>query len=128
MIEDPEKKEMDVFFLSKKFRILLDLDMESWVHHPDDVTTLFRVFSCRKISGCMRDCGPVVIMFDLEFLRFSRKSTTLPETNSSPLKISLPNRKVVFQPYQPSIFRGENVSFREGNQQKHLTVFCFKHF
>ena len=64
----------------------------------------------------MRDCGPVVIMFDLEFLRFSGKSTTLPETNSSPLKISLPNRKVVFQ---PSIFRGY-VSFREGNQQKHL--------
>ncbi len=36
---------------------------------------------------------------------------TLPETNSSPLKIGLPNRKVVFQ---PSIFRCENVSFREG--------------
>ena len=35
---------------------------------------------------------------------------TLPETNSSPLKIGHPNRKVVFQ---PSIFRGENVSFRE---------------
>ena len=35
---------------------------------------------------------------------------TLPETNSSPLKIGLPNRKVVFQ---PSIFRGY-VSFREG--------------
>ena len=38
-------------------------------------------------------------------------STTLPETNGSPLKIGLPNRKVVFQ---PSIFRGY-VSFREGN-------------
>ena len=35
---------------------------------------------------------------------------TLPETNSLPLKIGLPNRKVVFQ---PSIFRGY-VSFREG--------------
>ncbi len=35
---------------------------------------------------------------------------TLPETNSSPLKIGLPNRNVVFQ---PSIFRGY-VSFREG--------------
>ena len=34
---------------------------------------------------------------------------TLPETNSSPLKIGFPNRKVVFQ---PSIFRGY-VSFRE---------------
>ena len=34
---------------------------------------------------------------------------TLPETNSSPLKIGLPNRKAVFQ---PSIFRGY-VSFRE---------------
>ena len=29
---------------------------------------------------------------------------TLPKTNSSPLKMGLPNRKVVFQ---PSIFRGE---------------------
>ncbi len=38
------------------------------------------------------------------------KNVTLPETNSSHLKIGLPNRKVVFQ---PSIFRGENVSFRE---------------
>ena len=38
---------------------------------------------------------------------------TLPETNSSPLKIGLPNRKVVFQ---PSIFRGY-VSFREGRFQ-----------
>ena len=36
---------------------------------------------------------------------------TLPQTNSSHLKIGLPNRKVVFQ---PSIFRGY-VSFREGN-------------
>ena len=31
-------------------------------------------------------------------------SSTLPETNSSPLKIGHPKRKVVFQ---PSIFRGE---------------------
>ena len=37
---------------------------------------------------------------------------TLPETNSSHLKIGHPNRKVVFQ---PSIFRGKlAVSFREG--------------
>ena len=35
---------------------------------------------------------------------------TLPETNSSPLKIGHPKRKLVFQ---PSIFRG-HVSFREG--------------
>ena len=44
---------------------------------------------------------------------FSSKSrhTTLPETNSSPLKIGHPNRKLVFQ---PSIFRGY-VSFREGS-------------
>ena len=42
----------------------------------------------------------------------SSNSFTLPETNSSPLKIGLPNRKVVFQ---PSIFRG-HVSFREGTQ------------
>ena len=38
-------------------------------------------------------------------------SLTLPETNSSPLKIGHPQRKLVFQ---PSIFRGEDVSFREG--------------
>ena len=37
-------------------------------------------------------------------------AVTLPETNIA-LKIGLPDRKVVFQ---PSIFRGENVSFREG--------------
>ena len=37
---------------------------------------------------------------------------TLPETNSSPLKIDHPKRKLVFQ---PSIFRGY-VSFREGNR------------
>ena len=43
---------------------------------------------------------------------------TLPETNSSPMKIGLPNRKVVFQ---PSIFRGY-VSFREGSiyQSNHI--------
>ena len=36
---------------------------------------------------------------------------TLPETNSSPLKIDLPKRKVAFQ---PSIFNGY-VSFRDGS-------------
>ena len=46
------------------------------------------------------------------------QKTTLPETNSSHLKIGLPNRKVVFQ---PSIFRGENVSFRECVFDKSLT-------
>ena len=38
------------------------------------------------------------------------KPCTLPETNSSPLKIGLPKRKIIFQ---PSIFRCY-VSFREG--------------
>ena len=38
------------------------------------------------------------------------KQVTLPETNSSPLKIGHPKRKLVFQ---PSIFRCY-VSFREG--------------
>ena len=37
--------------------------------------------------------------------------TTLPETNTSPLKIGLPKEKVVFQ---PSIFR-RYVSFSEDN-------------
>ena len=41
----------------------------------------------------------------------------LPETNSSPLKIGLPNRKVVFQPSILRILRGY-VSFREGNPPK----------
>ena len=41
----------------------------------------------------------------------THKPTTLPETNGLPLKIGHPKRKLVFQ---PSIFRGENVSFREG--------------
>ena len=40
----------------------------------------------------------------------SFRGCTLPETNSSPLKMGLPNRKVVFQ---PSIF-GCYVSLREG--------------
>ena len=38
------------------------------------------------------------------------RAGTLPETNSSPLKLGLPNRKVVLK---PSVFRGY-VSFREG--------------
>ena len=43
---------------------------------------------------------------------------TLPETNSSSLKIGFPNRKVVFQPY---IFRGELlVSGRVINHYKDL--------
>ena len=47
----------------------------------------------------------------LGFLWFSEGLLlTLPETNSSPLKIGIPNRKVVFQ---PSMFTGY-VSFREG--------------
>ena len=47
-------------------------------------------------------------------------SYTLPETNSSHLKIGHPKRKVVFQ---PSIFRGY-VSFREGKLQRKPTVFA----
>ena len=35
---------------------------------------------------------------------FDRISNTLPETNSSPLKLGLPKRKLIFQ---PSIVRGE---------------------
>ena len=49
-------------------------------------------------------------MFPVELIK--TLELKLPETNSSPLKtIGLPKKKVVFQ--QP-IFRGENVSFREG--------------
>ena len=48
----------------------------------------------------------------LNFFEFA-----LPKTNSSPLKIGHPRRKLVFQ---PSIFRGENVSFREGKTPKNL--------
>jgi len=35
----------------------------------------------------------------------------LPETNSWPMKIGLPKWKLIFQ---PSIFRCENVGFRDG--------------
>ena len=42
-------------------------------------------------------------------------SITLPKINSSHLQIGHPKRKLVFK---PSIFRCENVSFREGNAQK----------
>ena len=46
---------------------------------------------------------------------------TLPETNSLPMKIGHPKRKLVFQ---PSIFRCENVSFREGILVEHsLQIF-----
>ena len=47
----------------------------------------------------------------------------LPETNSSPLKIGLPNRKVVFQ---PSIF-GSYVSFREGSPKHEHQQYCRLH-
>ena len=42
-----------------------------------------------------------------------------PETNNLPVKIGLPNRKIVFQ---PSICRGY-VSFRDGNQPEQKTFF-----
>ena len=46
------------------------------------------------------------------------KKVTFSETNSSPLKIGLPNRNVVFQ---PSICRGKlAVSFREGATGKQI--------
>ena len=56
-------------------------------------------------------------MFPVELIK--TLELKLLETNSSPLKIGLPKKKVVFQ--QP-IFRGENVSFREG------TSFCVAKF
>ena len=51
---------------------------------------------------------------------FTPKSggTTLPETNSSPLKVGLPQRKLVFQ---PSIFR-YHVSFREATPESGGTI------
>ena len=45
------------------------------------------------------------------FGHLKTKLFTLPGTNIAPENRPKPNRKVVFQ---PSIFRGENVSFREG--------------
>ena len=42
---------------------------------------------------------------------YLEKQSTLPETNSSPLKIGRPKRIFISRPL---IFRGENVSFREG--------------
>ena len=41
------------------------------------------------------------------------KQLTLPETNSSPLKIGLPNRKGSYSNHP--FFWGENVSFGEGS-------------
>ena len=50
------------------------------------------------------------IQLNVSFLSATVVIFTLPETNSSPLKIGHPKRKVAFQPF---IFRGENASFRE---------------
>ena len=65
----------------------------------------------RSISGCR----VWEVTLDHPGAPFPRKKTklkiTLPETNSLPLKIGHPKRKLVFQ---PSIFRCY-VSFREGN-------------
>ena len=58
---------------------------------------------------------PLVQLLLHSFLFFQMETNTLPETNSSSLKIGLPNRKVLFQ---PSIFRGY-VSFREGTNATH---------
>ena len=56
-------------------------------------------------------------------LHFSmgNKWCTLPETNSSPLKIGHPKRKLVFQ---PSISRGY-VSFREGNTSYSISMYKY---
>ena len=51
------------------------------------------------------------------------KRITLPETNISHENRQGPNRKFIFQ---PSIFRGENVSFREGNHH-HPLIRPFEH-
>ena len=47
---------------------------------------------------------------NMQIIKLYQIDITLPETNSSPLKIGHPKRKLVFQ---PSIF-GSYVSFREG--------------
>ncbi len=59
----------------------------------------------REFSG-----GELMDKFENITLKGRDVMYTFPKTNSSHLKIGLPNRKVVFQ---PSIFRGY-VSFREG--------------
>ena len=48
---------------------------------------------------------------------------TLRETNSSPLKLGFPKRKLICQ---PSIFRGY-VTFREGIQKDALNISCIRH-
>ncbi len=71
-----------------------------------------------QIKSCILGGEPNIENRHLINIRY-----TLPETNGSPLKIGLPNRKVVFQ---PSIFRGY-VSFREGIQWdifKHPIASC----
>ena len=58
--------------------------------------------------------------WDPRLFRISSIMITLPKTNSLPLKMGLPKRKLVFQ---PSIFRGY-VSFREGISF-HGSFHCF---
>ena len=53
---------------------------------------------------------PEAWRFSLFFFAMTKRAPTLPETNSSPLKIGHPQGKLVFQ---PSIFRCENVSLPE---------------
>ena len=62
----------------------------------------FGVIGSHRTSG---EGGKILVAY----LEDHPRTCTLPETNSSHLKIGLPNRKVVFQ---PSIFRGY-VSFGE---------------
>ncbi len=76
-----------------------------WLHHGtlEQGTLVNLGFSLKEPGGYRRVLKNAKIESVVWNQRFIYQST-LPETNSSPLKIGLPNRKVVFQ---PSIFRGE---------------------
>ncbi len=79
---------------------------QRYFHEKLKLRSFCRGFRCSKNQKW--DLGD--IKTTLRKLKLTKTWWTLPETNSSPLKIGLPNGKVVFQ---PSIFRGD-VSFREG--------------
>ena len=74
------------------------------------LTMLFSGFVCLKMLASM---DSVIFCYESALvLHCLFQLDTLPETNSLPLKMVVSNRNLLFQ---GSIFRRENVSFREGN-------------
>ncbi len=110
-------------------------EIVSWNELISVKKTFFTVASFFKLHQCK--AFPVIVLIENVWLavrfpsKWRRKKgvhprgvlrlkiyPTLPETNKSPLKIGLSDRKVVFQ---PSIFR-DYVSFREGSSNEYSAV------